>query len=257
MAYFQLTVVARSKTPFAKLLGTDIAKFLETLITQHAITLLTGTSIVEIYANVDNDLERVKLSDGSVIECNVLIVAAGTRPNTQFLNDSGISMNKDGTVNCDTYCRSNIEDIFVGGDIANAPIFAIDNELGNCRYLKVAQYHGRIAGRNMSRIDSMEREELRCVPQYFTSVFGRRLRYAGHGEYVDVYIDGKIPDMNFAAYYINREEFVVAVATIGRDPLAAQFAELLYQHKRLHRCDVLGKPNTTDWTQMIKTRPRC
>jgi apoptosis-inducing factor 3 len=36
------------------------------------------------------------LKDGSVVEADLVIVGTGVRPNTEFLNGSGININKDG-----------------------------------------------------------------------------------------------------------------------------------------------------------------
>ena len=68
--------------------------------------------------------------------------------------------------------------------------------------------------------------------------FGKSIRYAGYaGSFDDIVYDGKVDEGNFVAYYCKEEE-VVAVATLMRDPVAAEFANDLLAGKELNKSDI-------------------
>jgi len=69
--------------------------------------------------------------------------------------------------------------------------------------------------------------EARSVPYFWTTQYGKSLRYCGHAlSFDDLYIDGNLEKLEFVAYYI-REGKVVAAASISRDPVVSAIAELL------------------------------
>ena len=52
----------------------------------------------------------IKTSAGN-LPCEMIIMAAGIRPNTEFLNDSGIEMFK-GTILTDDQMKTNLDDVY-------------------------------------------------------------------------------------------------------------------------------------------------
>ncbi|MGA1207187.1 MAG: NAD(P)/FAD-dependent oxidoreductase [Litorivicinaceae bacterium] len=61
----------------------------------------------------------VTLSTGQVIECDLVILSAGVRPNVSFLEGSGVRVAQG--VLTDRQMRSSVPDIFAAGDVAEAP----------------------------------------------------------------------------------------------------------------------------------------
>lgn len=79
-------------------------------------------SIVSINSNNDKTVSSVNLSDGSSIPCQLVIIAAGSRPFTQFLQEgTNLEIAKDGGLICDHYLETNIKDIFAAGDVSTYP----------------------------------------------------------------------------------------------------------------------------------------
>lgn len=88
----------------------------EELFKQHGINVLAGKSVQEVLVNNDNDAVGVRLSDGQTIDASLLVVAAGVRPNTGWINDPAITVDK-GIVT-DNYCRTTADSVFAAGDVA-------------------------------------------------------------------------------------------------------------------------------------------
>jgi hypothetical protein len=97
----------------------------------------------------------------------------------------------------------------------------------------VAGNHGRAAAQNIAREHNQEGLVAFTKPAIFWSAQGEQLRYVGTGkasQWQDVIIDGSPDELNVVAYYF-KDDCVVAVATMKRDPLMVQAAELFARKK--------------------------
>lgn len=72
-----------------------------------------GASGSEVDEN--NEITHVILSNGEKIACDFVVVAAGVRPNIEFLKDSGLEMERALTVN--EYLQTSDQNIYGAGDV--------------------------------------------------------------------------------------------------------------------------------------------
>ena len=81
------------------------------------VRLETKVEKVERYA----DVIRARLSDGSTVDADVVLVAAGRRSNADGLDldRTGVRTDDDGVILVDDHQRTNVEGIWALGDIAN------------------------------------------------------------------------------------------------------------------------------------------
>ncbi|XP_060662826.1 LOW QUALITY PROTEIN: apoptosis-inducing factor 3-like [Drosophila nasuta] len=242
-----VTVVGRENVPLKAAFGEQIGARMLKLFEDNKVHMQMESGITEIIGNDDGKVVEVQLTDGSRLPCDLLIMGTGSTLNTQFMAKSGVRLNKNGSVDVTDFMESNVPDVYVGGDIANAHIYGLSQSRVNIGHYQLAQYHARIAAINMC--GSVKKAE--SVPFFFTMVFGKGIRYAGHGAYTDVVIDGSLEDLSFVAYFINHADTVTGVASCGRDPVVAQFAELLSQGKCLGRNHIANPENRQAWTSML------
>lgn len=94
---------------------TSAARY-ESLFRQQGINILTGKSVQEVLQNDNQDAIGVRLSDGQIISASLIVVAAGVRPNTEWINDPAIVISK-GVVT-DDHCKTTADAVFAAGDIA-------------------------------------------------------------------------------------------------------------------------------------------
>lgn len=78
------------------------------------------------------------------------------------------------------YLQTNVPNVFAGGDIVNAPVYASDNKKAVIGHYGLAQQHGRIAAFNMLG----QKVPLKAIPYFWTTLFGKGIRYCGHGRYI-------------------------------------------------------------------------
>jgi mycothione reductase len=81
------------------------------------VRLETKVEKVERYA----DVVRARLSDGSTVDADVVLVAAGRRSNADGLDldRTGVRTDDDGVILVDDHQRTNVEGVWALGDIAN------------------------------------------------------------------------------------------------------------------------------------------
>jgi nitrite reductase (NADH) large subunit len=72
-----------------------------------------------------SDAEGVRLKDGRVIDCDMIVISAGTRPNLALAKDAGLKVNRGIVV--DGSLRTSDPDIFALGDVAefNGQVWAM------------------------------------------------------------------------------------------------------------------------------------
>ncbi|MBO8159106.1 FAD-dependent oxidoreductase [Thermosyntropha sp.] len=95
----------------------------------------------------EDKLERLILSDGTILECDMVIAAAGIKPNYAWLNLKNLKVDKGILV--DEYLQTSIDGIYAAGDVAQA-YEIISGEKKVVPILPNAYIQGRIAGANMA-----------------------------------------------------------------------------------------------------------
>jgi apoptosis-inducing factor 3 len=229
----KVTVVSRSSMLFNNLFGEAVGDRIVELFKSKNVEFIVNRGIKSFYGKNEN-LESVELTNGKTMQADICIVGIGSKLNTEFLLDSGLSVNADGSIDSNLYLGTNVSDVFVGGDIANAPVFTNNNELATIGHYSLAQYHGKIAALNMIGIKT----ELRAVPYFFTFLFGNCFTFTGHGKATEVLVEGDLESLKFTAFYFDEDENVVSMSSCQPDKSIAEFAEKLSQGYLFHKDDI-------------------
>ncbi len=113
------------------------------------VTVLTSTRIEEIAAN--NGALKLTLGDGKSLDADLVVCAAGVKPNIAFLEGSGI--NTDTGVLVNDRMQTSDANVFAAGDVAQGIDFSTGaNEIHAIQ--PTAADHGRTAAMNMIGIDT-------------------------------------------------------------------------------------------------------
>lgn len=116
-------------------------------------------------------VERVKLTDGSTAEADVVVVGVGARPATDWLEDSGLALD-DGVV-CDGAGATSVPGIFAAGDVARWQGMRLEHWTS-------AVEQGTHAATRL--LKGEEVGDLQHLPYVWTDQFELRLQIAGHVE---------------------------------------------------------------------------
>ncbi len=138
---------------------------IEEAFTKHGVELKLRRKVVE----VSGPAARVTLDDGSVLEADLLLVATGVRPVTDWLEGSGVAVDKGVVV--DEIMRTNIDGIWAAGDVAQATDFA-SGKPALIGIIPTAVEQGKIAGQGMAG-DSYRKDYAGGLPVNTYRFFGR------------------------------------------------------------------------------------
>lgn len=95
-------------------LDPEMSEYVENRMAEAGVMPMTGVSLEGVIGT--ECVEKVQTSKRAM-KADALVLAIGIRPNTAFLEGSGIEMFK-GTILTDKYLRTNVEDVYAAGDCA-------------------------------------------------------------------------------------------------------------------------------------------
>jgi NADPH-dependent 2,4-dienoyl-CoA reductase/sulfur reductase-like enzyme/nitrite reductase/ring-hydroxylating ferredoxin subunit len=213
----EVTVVAPSREPFEATLGAEIGALFRRIHESHGVRFKLGSIVYRFEGS--HNVEAVVLDTGERIETDMVVVGAGVRPVTQFLE--GVELDETGAVVVDSrMCAA--DGIYAAGDIVNF-VDRRTGERARIEHWRTAQQQGRTAARNMAGRDSV----FEGVPFFWTRQFDTGLLYVGRASSWDTIVyRGDVPAQDFLAFYIN-DGRVRAVAGMNRDREMAAAEELM------------------------------
>ncbi|MER5436879.1 FAD-dependent oxidoreductase [Streptomyces sp. NPDC002588] len=109
-----VTLTGPLSAPMALQVGPLVSGVLADLHTERGVKLRLGTGVVGL-AGERGRVTGVRLATDEVLPADVVVVAIGASPATEWLTDSGLEI--EGGVVCDAHCRA-AEGIFAVGDVA-------------------------------------------------------------------------------------------------------------------------------------------
>jgi nitrite reductase (NADH) large subunit len=108
----EVTVVHLMSTLMERQLDPDGGQYLLGKMEDLGVKVLLGRTTTAILGN--GHVEGVALSDDSIVEADVVVVAAGIRPNVELAHKAGIAVNRGVLVN--DYMETSADDIFAVGE---------------------------------------------------------------------------------------------------------------------------------------------
>ena len=126
----------------------DMAADVHRYIKAQGISLVLNNGITAVKEN--GNAVTVELNHGSV-DCDMVILSVGVRPDTAFLQDSGIELNRRGSIIVNDRMQTNIPDVYAVGDAVSAKNF-ITKEAAFIPLAGPANKQGRIAADNICGI---------------------------------------------------------------------------------------------------------
>jgi len=120
---------------------------IEAAFAAHGVRLLLGRRAVEVSREDAGHSCRLVLDDGKAVTADLLLVATGVRPAVDWLERSGVTVDKGVLV--DDFMRTNQEGIWAAGDVAQATDF-YTGKPALIGIIPTAVEQGRLAGLGMA-----------------------------------------------------------------------------------------------------------
>jgi NADPH-dependent 2,4-dienoyl-CoA reductase/sulfur reductase-like enzyme/predicted acylesterase/phospholipase RssA len=189
------TLVVREQLVYEKLRSPEISAFFADYFRERGVEVVLGAG-VESFAGA-NRVESVVTSGGKRVPCDLVAVGIGSRPETGFLEGSGIAV--DGGIVVDQHLETSRPGIFAAGDVAN-----FHDPIARTRYRSEhwdnAVKQGRIAAWNMLG----ERQSWRTISYFFSDVFDLGFNVVGSTEgAARRIVRGAVADRSFSVLYLD------------------------------------------------------
>ncbi|MCE5276741.1 MAG: FAD-dependent oxidoreductase [Planctomycetaceae bacterium] len=204
-----VTVVAPDSVPFQRTLGDEIGRVFQGLHEENGVSFRLGRTVARFEGR--EKVEAVVLDDGHHLAAGLVVVGVGVRPATDFLKESGLALNGDGSLTVDSTMHAG-NDVYAAGDIAMFPDWRSGGPI-RIEHWRLAEQLGQIAAMNMAGRST----QYGGVPFFWTTQFKLSVRYLGYARQFDeIVIDGDLPGRSFIAYYLKSGK-VAAAASCKRD----------------------------------------
>ena len=143
-------LIGRSNRILSKVFDKEITDLLEEELRKNNIHLHLNETIQK-YIGEEN-ITKV-ITNKSEIDCDIVVMAIGVKPNTSFLENTNIKMLSNGAIIVDECGRTSVEDIYAAGDCATIKNLVTNEDM----YVPLAtgaNKLGRIVGENLGGINS-------------------------------------------------------------------------------------------------------
>lgn len=237
----QVQVVAMEQVPFERVLGKEVGGLFKSVAEESGVVFHFNAQVDRFSGK--GKVEKVVLKGGPELKADLVVVGAGVKPATEYLD--GVAKNPDGSVSVDEFMKVvGADRLWAAGDIAAFPD-PLSGERIRIEHWRVAGQQGRVAARNMAG----QATPFTQVPFFWTRQFNQNLRYVGHAtSWDEVVVDGDLGQKNFLAYYVKGGQ-VRAVAGAGRDKALCAIEECL----RLRKMPALAALRAgVDWEAQLR-----
>jgi NADPH-dependent 2,4-dienoyl-CoA reductase/sulfur reductase-like enzyme len=196
--------------------GDAVADTYSALHRNAGVELFLGKAVVDI---VDNDGRRELLLDGGTrVPADVILVGAGVRPATEWLESSGLVL--DNGIVCDATLRA-ADRVFAAGDAVRWPNSRFGATMRIEHWTNAAE-QGRAAGMNAANtILGLPPRDCANVPYFWSDQHGVRIQFAGYRTGAEEIIESRGEDGALFLYRLG--DRVTGVLAFER---RAQFVKL-------------------------------
>ncbi|ROO88676.1 NADPH-dependent 2,4-dienoyl-CoA reductase/sulfur reductase-like enzyme [Actinocorallia herbida] len=214
----EVTVAERGAAPLVGALGGVVGDVAARLQRAHGVDLRCGVTVTSLEGDEAGRLRRAHLSDGTVLDADVAVIALGALRNTGWLEGSGLAAGPRG-IAADAACRAfdhngiATDDIFVAGDVARMPHALFGYQFLSLEHWGNAVEQARLAAHNMLAAGPDRRPHL-WIPAFWSSQFGVSIKSVGVPTMGDevVVTQGSLEEGRFAAVYGHRGRVIAAVS---------------------------------------------
>ena len=198
-----VTVVDPVAVPLERVLGAEVGAVYRDIHADHGVRMLLGTG-VEAFEG-DGAVERVRTSDGRLLECDLVVVGVGVRPRTELAAQAGLAV--ENGILVDERLRSSVPGVFAAGDVANAyhPFY---RDHVRVEHWDNAIHQGSLAARAMlGHADAYDR-----LPYFFSDQYEVGMEYAGLARTWDrVVFRGDPASREFIAFWLAGDRVAAAM----------------------------------------------
>lgn len=225
----EVSIVAADASPMIGALGPEFAAELQRRQTLHGVSFFLNNGVSEISTKGTDRGSRVssiKLMNGEIIECDVLIQAIGSHTNTEWLQNSGLDITDgvltNGALQAMDAMGNVIPNVFAVGDVARFPNPIFDEIPRRIEHwnipIETAKRVGQVLAAKFEdnqKFMDLIAQDFAPIPSFWSDQFGLKLLAFGNLALAEEsrFIYGDIHGECVWGYY--RRGIMVGVCGIG------------------------------------------
>jgi 3-phenylpropionate/trans-cinnamate dioxygenase ferredoxin reductase subunit len=197
VAGLSVTVLEQAEAPLARILGSRMSSVFSGLHRDNGVDLRCGVGISEL-TGTSGHVTGVRLSDGTLVEADLVLVGVGISPETGLAETAGLEVGNGITV--DEHLRTSDPAVFAAGDVADAYHPLLGHRL-RVEHWANARRQGAVAARSMLGQDAAYAR----WPYFFSDQFDLGMEYTGYvdpSSVEDVVVRGDLPGRRFVAFWL-------------------------------------------------------
>jgi NADPH-dependent 2,4-dienoyl-CoA reductase/sulfur reductase-like enzyme/rhodanese-related sulfurtransferase len=124
----------------------EMARLVENYIRSKKVNVITGNPI-SMFQGESGKLESVRLKDGTIIPCELAVVAIGVTPNAGLAREAGLRVGTTGGIIVNEFMQTSDVDIYAAGDCVESRNVITGRNI-HAPFGDQANLQGRVAGEN-------------------------------------------------------------------------------------------------------------
>ena len=164
-----VTLIDLAPAPLSRVLGEEAGEVLAERYRAHGVELRMGVGLSRIATSADGRVEGLELADGSVVDCDIALIAIGAAPASELLGGDRAG------IETDACGRTVHPGVFACGDVASAWRPSMGAHVRVEHWTSAAGQAAAVAHAILGR--SRPYDDL---PYFWSDQFGLRLQHVGH-----------------------------------------------------------------------------
>jgi 3-phenylpropionate/trans-cinnamate dioxygenase ferredoxin reductase subunit len=192
-----VTVLETAELPLLRVLGPEIAEVFASLHREHGVSLRFKT-LTSTITTSGGKVTGVELHDGTSLAADAVLVAVGVEPNVQLAAEAGLKV--DNGIVTDASLRTEDENIFAAGDVANAWHPLLGRHIRVEHWANALNQPATAAAAMLGRDATYSR-----LPYFYSDQYDLGMEYVGHVEpdgYDQVVVRGDLGGREFIAFWL-------------------------------------------------------
>jgi 3-phenylpropionate/trans-cinnamate dioxygenase ferredoxin reductase subunit len=233
VAGLDVTVVEMAPLPLLRVLGPEVAQVFADLHREHGVDLRFDSGVDGLVG--DGHVSGVRLSDGTELPADLVLVGVGIGPRAELAEQAGIEVSNG--IDVDEHMRTSDPDVFAAGDVANAWHPRLGRRV-RVEHWENARQEGRVAGETIAGADSTHDR----LPYFFTDQYDLGMEYVGYVDptpgsdlaYDEVVFRGDTATREFIAFWL-REGRVLAGMNVNVWDVVDDISALITSKREVDR----------------------
>jgi NADPH-dependent 2,4-dienoyl-CoA reductase/sulfur reductase-like enzyme len=206
-----VTIIDLASVPFERILGPEVGRLLANRYREHGVDLRLGAGVERVLRGSDGTLRGLRLSDGTELERDLVLVAVGAEPAGELL------LGGPGPIEADEGGRTRLPNVYACGDVAASWSTTHSRRVRLEHWTSAAGQAAVVA-----RAILGGEPEVTATPYFWSDQFGLRLQHVGFAEgWERIVLDGD--ETSLAARYLAQDGRLVAALLVNRPQQVGSF----------------------------------